>query len=514
MFQLTIWSIPPVAAALLSLWSYRRAAERVHVPGGSALRFLSITLFLWAAPQAIETALVDERLKLLFSQLSYLGIALTPVAWFQFALTYSQRVIQMSRRMLNIVCIIPVVTVCLVFSNDFHRLFWSDWYLVTENGMVGLIVERGIWFDIHSFYSYSLIMMATAILAFAISQFQQRSHALFAAIAAPLVGLLANLYSLSSYNPSPWLDFTTLGFFLSTLILDQGILREGLLNRIPVMRDRVVEQLKDPVLVISHNGNIIDANQSAVTAWMKGQTIIDQPIDTLVEHLPLEHIRNPDDNSEVTIEQQLFEVAATPLDSTNEQSDIALVFRDVTERRRAEHKLREVTDELERMAHTDALTNLFNRRYFMQRLNEEFERVTRHGSALSVLVYDLDHFKKVNDTFGHDIGDRVLVSVSQVTNQIKRITDVACRLGGEEFALLLPETDRQGAVKLAQRLRAEIEQFPYSELLKQDVKVTASVGVATVSQKLTEPNAILKTADRALYRAKNGGRNMVCYDSE
>ena len=78
----------------------------------------------------------------------------------------------------------------------------------------------------------------------------------------------------------------------------------------------------------------------------------------------------------------------------------------------------------------------------------------------------------------------------------------------------LPETDRQGAVKLAQRLRAEIEQFPYSELLKQDVKVTASVGVATVSQKLKEPNAILKTADRALYRAKNGGRNMVCYDSE
>ena len=100
------------------------------------------------------------------------------------------------------------------------------------------------------------------------------------------------------------------------------------------------------------------------------------------------------------------------------------------------------------------------------------------------------------------------------TSCFKRITDVACRLGGEEFALLLPETDRQGAVKLAQRLRAEIEQFPYSELLKQDVKVTASVGVATVSQKLKEPNAILKTADRALYRAKNGGRNMVCYDSE
>ncbi|NKC01355.1 MAG: diguanylate cyclase [Pseudomonadales bacterium] len=515
MFQLTLWSIPPVAAAMLSLYAFWRASPRSHVPGGHALRFLFIALFLWAAPQAVETMLTDARAKLLFSQLSYLGIALTPVAWFQFALTYSRRVLRMSARILNVITIVPLLTVVLVISNDWHHLFWSGWSIVETGGYVGLLVERGLWFYIHAFYSYGLMLAATAILAFSLTQFQLNMQALLAAVSAPLIGVMANLYSLSSFNPSPWMDFTTLGFFLAILILDRGILREGLLNRIPVMRDRVVEQLTDPVLVIAHSGAIIDANQSALSAWRAGgESILDQPIETVIEHLPLERVRDPGENSEVSIGNEIYEVAATPLDSSNGRSDIALVFRDVTERRLSERKLREVTDELERMAHTDALTNMFNRRYFMQRLSEEFDRVSRHGSTLSVLIYDLDHFKNVNDSHGHDVGDKVLVAVSTVTNQVKRTTDVACRLGGEEFALLLPETNKQGAIKLAQRLRAGIEQFPYSELVSKNIQVTASIGVATVSPKIKEPLTILKVADRALYKAKNGGRNMVCYDNE
>ncbi|CAN0508600.1 unnamed protein product, partial [Scytosiphon promiscuus] len=134
------------------------------------------------------------------------------------------------------------------------------------------------------------------------------------------------------------------------------------------------------------------------------------------------------------------------------------------------------------MAHTDSLTNMFNRRYFMQRLNEEFERVRRHDSTLSVLIFDLDHFKNVNDTYGHDIGDAVLVAVSSVANRIKRVTDVACRLGGEEFALLLPETDKAGAIKMAHRLRQGIETYPYAELIKKPLQVTASVGAATITR--------------------------------
>ena len=515
MFQLTIWSLPPFAAACLAMLAFVRSSKRSDVPGGHALRFLFIALFCWSAPQALETVLVNESAKMMAVQLSYVGIVLTPIAWFQFALTYSQRVLKMSRRVLNIISIIPLLTFALVLTNSWHSLVWSDWEFIRSEGYVGLVTTHGVWFYVHAVYSYGMILIATAILTFALAQYQQHIQSLLAAVCAPLVGAMANLFYLSSFNPSPWLDFTTLGFLIGIVLLDRGILRRGLLHGLPVGRDRVVEQLTDPVLVITYRGVMIDANQSALEHWSTPeQTLLYQDVTSVVDRLPLENLLNPEDLSEVTIRGETYEVASTPLDSTNPKTDVALVFRNVTERRKAEQKLRELKDELERMAHTDALTNLFNRRYFMQRLNEEFERVRRHNSTLSVLIFDLDHFKNINDTYGHDVGDAVLVGVSNVSNQIKRITDVACRLGGEEFALLLPETDKAGAIQLAHRLRRGVEEFPYQELVGKQLAVTASVGVATVTQKSRQPESLLKVADRALYRAKNGGRNMVCYDEE
>jgi two-component system cell cycle response regulator len=98
--------------------------------------------------------------------------------------------------------------------------------------------------------------------------------------------------------------------------------------------------------------------------------------------------------------------------------------------------------------------------------------------------------------------------------EVKRITDVSARIGGEEFALLLPETDKTGAINLAQRLRRGIQEYPYKSKTNKELKVTASIGVATVTPQTREPESILKTADRALYKAKDGGRNMVCVDNE
>ncbi len=166
------------------------------------------------------------------------------------------------------------------------------------------------------------------------------------------------------------------------------------------------------------------------------------------------------------------------------------------------------------MAHTDALTGMYNRRFFMDRLQEEFDRMQRHGSVLSVLVFDLDHFKRVNDSYGHDVGDAVLIAIADVVNQVKRTTDIACRFGGEEFALLLPETDRIGAINLAQRMRRGIENYAYLPAVGHNLRVTASIGVATLTQRDKAPESLLKTADRALYRAKDGGRNMVCIDND
>ena len=120
--QLTMWSIPPMAAAIISLIAFRRASDTAHVPGGQALRFLFLMIFLWSGPQTLETFFVQESAKLFLSQLSYVGIALTPVAWFQFALTYSQRVLKMPAMLMYCISIVPVITLCLALTNTYHHL--------------------------------------------------------------------------------------------------------------------------------------------------------------------------------------------------------------------------------------------------------------------------------------------------------------------------------------------------------------------------------------------------------
>ena len=164
------------------------------------------------------------------------------------------------------------------------------------------------------------------------------------------------------------------------------------------------------------------------------------------------------------------------------------------------------------LALTDPLTQTHNRRALMERLTSELERARRYALHLSVLMVDLDHFKAINDSYGHVVGDEVLRGVSRVLQREARAVDVVARFGGEEFLVVLPETGEEGAVALAERIRARVEETPpvtggeYGWL-----RVTVSIGVATVpSPRVNSPEELIAVADEALYRAKAQGRNRVC----
>ena len=156
----------------------------------------------------------------------------------------------------------------------------------------------------------------------------------------------------------------------------------------------------------------------------------------------------------------------------------------------------------------DPLTDLYNRRFFDQRLREEFAFATRHQAPLSVILLDLDHFKQVNDTWGHPAGDEVLRQVAGLIKRCVRKEDVASRFGGEEFAVVVRTESHEGARAVAERMRKRIEDTSIhheGEL----ILVTTSAGVATAAppHMYESPSALLAAADQALYRAKAGGRN-------
>lgn len=170
---------------------------------------------------------------------------------------------------------------------------------------------------------------------------------------------------------------------------------------------------------------------------------------------------------------------------------------------------KQVEDQLREMATTDSLTGLANRRHFMQSAEHELHRANRYQRPMSMLMVDADHFKKVNDTYGHDVGDIVLTALARNLRQSARKQDIVARLGGEEFALLLPETPHDKAMEMAERLRARIADNQINtgtEILS----ITVSIGVATYMNDGDSISRLIKRADDGLYEAKQSGRNKVC----
>jgi diguanylate cyclase (GGDEF)-like protein len=162
----------------------------------------------------------------------------------------------------------------------------------------------------------------------------------------------------------------------------------------------------------------------------------------------------------------------------------------------------------------DGMTRVFNRRYFMERLESELGYADRHGAPLSLVLFDLDHFKPLNDRYGHLVGDQVLCELARVCGRTVRHEDVLARYGGEEFVVMLRGIPHEGAMRLAERLRRAVELAALGQSLSPPRPVTISVGVATFSQKDHRPlksarERLVAAADTALYRAKHAGRNCV-----
>jgi diguanylate cyclase (GGDEF)-like protein len=202
-------------------------------------------------------------------------------------------------------------------------------------------------------------------------------------------------------------------------------------------------------------------------------------------------------------------------------SKMIIIVRDISQRKQAEKQIQSLIHELEverdlaqLNSLTDSLTNLANRRYFDEVFNNEFSRVQRTGDYLSLIMIDVDHFKKYNDLYGHLAGDDCLRQIGLILMDIvSRTSDTVARFGGEEFIVVLPKTDSQGANALAERIRKSVEalaiQHRHSEIIEH---VTISLGVVTVkTEEMSNPEEVLLLVDKAMYQAKQNGRNKVVF---
>ncbi|GIU38689.1 diguanylate cyclase [Shewanella colwelliana] len=200
-------------------------------------------------------------------------------------------------------------------------------------------------------------------------------------------------------------------------------------------------------------------------------------------------------------------VTLLPLSSlTGEITHISMIIYDVTDVAINKLQLKAANERLEHLSQTDGLTQLHNRRHWQICMQREFDRHARYGEPTTLVMFDIDHFKRINDTYGHIAGDKVIQHVSHILKQSLRETDCAGRYGGEEFSVVLANTDAKSALNFADRLR---EKIAASEMLYESAKisVTVSIGICDIEEELENSGKWLANADHALYEAKQAGRN-------
>lgn len=271
----------------------------------------------------------------------------------------------------------------------------------------------------------------------------------------------------------------------------------------------ILESSSDGILVLDHSDRILHYNARFLSLWgldtdRKYQLFPELSLQTrLKEESSCVHPAKQQRETELCYLKSgiILERYTQVLAERDHIDGILCVFRDVTQKLKEEEQLKEI-------ANTDFLTGLNNRRSFAFMAAHEYRRAVENDENLALMLIDIDRFKEINDTYGHDIGDMVLQTFAAHLKQCSRRSDVLARFGGEEFCVLLPQTNADTAYRIAERVRSHFEAITVDHQGRQ-IHWTISVGVASLSKSVVSVETLIKHADIACYDAKQNGRNLV-----
>ena len=487
-----------VVASLV--WQLRRQS-----PGAVSLALFLISLVWWNITYAFFWANLVAPQPHFWLDLTYFGAVAAPTLLLIFAFQLTQKGQWLTPVSYFALAIEPVVVLLALWTDPSHHLFFGGKREVN----VGMILDGGVLFWGNVIYSYLAILIAMLLLAQAYRQAQGMYRNQFATV---LVGIgftwLNSIVFITGFNPLPGADNTPFSFTITGLFFAYALVRYRLLGLVPIARSMLIDSLSDGLMVLDAENRILDINRAA-KKWLPDLTIGDS-IETIEDRLPAT-LRQYRQYSDLRIEVMLenpHRYLDTQISSVRNARGHVLgklvVWRDITE-------LKLLQIKLHTLATHDSLTNVYNRRHFEQLAGAEWAQCKRHHRPLVVILVDIDHFKSINDAYGHQAGDRVLVRFAEICLQTKRVEDIFARWGGEEFIFLLPDARPETARVFINRL---FEQISQAELIAgiKDRRVTCSIGAAVNTfQDDDSLELLIRRADDALYQAKNAGRNRAVF---
>lgn len=490
-----------------------------EISGSKEFGFMLSLMLVFSIASFAEQIAHDFDSKILYRNIAQIGNFFAPVAGLYAAFVFTDILRRKKKIVIGLISLIPLTALVLIFTNPSHNLVRSSTYLTECSAGTVLQVQSTALGKILVSFNF-IFIIAAAIILFAakvpsIVKKQNRIIATGMLLTATLLWL----------KMAGFIEIIDMSVFYvpGVLIIVYGLFSYQLFSVSPVAKDKVFEVINEGIVITSIDNQIIDMNPRAAQFFLSlyseervpGEEDISASITSenysilsksISEKFPQWHeALRLDKDSEVMLSVNASGIATylsvrvNPLFNNNNKIGAVSLLRDITQ------------DMLEKQnlairAHTDALTGLFNRQYLNAISRKLISHAHRKGTDIGLILIDIDHFKKLNDTHGHHAGDLVLKNMAHCILQNIREEDVACRYGGEEFLVLLPGSNKSNTFAKAEKIRKDFEKTP-TLLQQQKIFSTLSAGVAAFPEDADKGNDVFNNADSALYESKENGRN-------
>lgn len=509
MIYLTLICMSTVFILFLLIYVLRKRHNYSEIAHYFLLYTAAIGIYCFGAGMAL-TAGTLEQMKF-WTVIQYVGMPFSAPLGLLFIMRYLG--IKVTKTGFWSLMIVPFLTLLMVITNDSHGLHYRVFEADPVMGMPFIYQEIGTWYAVHGLYIFSCMFVAFVLL---LSKWRETARAYRPQIVALLFGqllpMLTSFLYLIGATPSG-LDPVPMVLWLSSLLYFWAISSSTLFTIMPVAKDIIFNHIKDGVIVLDKSYRLIEFNRAAKNNFplldkpMYGMEFQEIWLRMTGERFPVE-LGSTADVQEVQAvighSERIYQVSASTMRHGGNSEGWLLIFTDVTE-------LKKLQQQLEHQAFYDELTQVYNRRAFLRQCEQDFAAAKEKSEPFSIILMDIDHFKVINDTYGHDLGDEVLVHIAQTYRHKLQKGQIFARYGGEEFVLALNGFTVEQAEQIGNELRSYLQSHP---LVTGERVISATLSMGAAESSKGSLQQLLKKADLALYEAKQNGRDRVAVYKE
>ena len=482
-----------------AFYTYRKSDR-----GAQFFSYLSLCIAIYSFGYAMELTSDTLKAMLFWNEFQYLSLPFLPTIWVLFSFEYYGK--PLGWKVTLPILLFSVFIMTFRYTSDSNHLFYLSVHVFFNRYFHVLYIKKGPMYWANALFQTSAMIVSNYLYAVryktSSGSIRRQTQMMLVASFFPWISVLLNLLNLSPFQ----LDYGPFGLTISVVLFLIAYFRYQFLNIKPLARDQVFQSTQDGIIVLDKNFQVIDFNPTAASMFSElNKNAIGENIKLLSNHEGLVESIHQGIESQYDRKEPKSNYKVTPVqlyEKKHKEAGYMITFVDIT-------KYMDLMNELNYLASRDGLTGVFNRRHFVSLGSSVLEESKRHHLPLSIMIFDLDHFKQINDRYGHKAGDEVLKKVADVCRNSLRPEDILARYGGEEFVILLPNTPLAEGQIVAHQLLTQIEAAAIVDEGNK-INITASFGIMGVDAVTIETlDDFLIHADRALYLAKSEGRNCV-----